>query len=310
MDRTKITGQRRQNRLNPPASGKIPRKRAGTGLAIVLCVLIAAGAKGNEKSGQSRLCRGYYHSEHAARQQLDKFGRSYSGLEGWKKRAGGIREGILRGAGLSPPPGRCDLKAIVRGRRKHDGYTVENAAFESLPGFFVTGNLYRPAPEADPQRRAAILCPHGHFDTPDGGGRFRPDMQKRCATLARMGAVVFSYDMVGWGESRQYPHKGDKTLALQLWNGIRAVDFLVSLKEVDPGRIGVTGASGGGTQTFLLTAVDDRIAVSVPVVMVAAHFFGGCTCESGMPIHKSDRHSKCDFTAALTHSGRGPSFRH
>ncbi|MHC4574005.1 MAG: alpha/beta hydrolase family protein [Planctomycetota bacterium] len=240
----------------------------------------------NEKKPQ--LCRGHYHSEEAAKEQLARFGKSYSNLGEWKARARRIREGILRGAELQPLPGASALNPIVHSKREYKGYTVENAAFESLPGFFVTGNLYRPRGQKGPC--AAILCPHGHFSEPNGGGRFRDDMQKRCATLARTGAVVFSYDMVGWGESNQVTHKNPNVLTLQLLNSIRAVDFLVSLKDVDPRGIGVTGASGGGTQTFLLTAVDDRVAVSAPVVMVSAHFFGGCRCESGMPIHKSDSH--------------------
>lgn len=237
---------------------------------------------------EPELCQGDYHSEEAAKLQLDDFSRKYSNLNEWKLRAKGIREGLLLGAGLLPPPKKCDLNPIIHSKRIYDGYTVENVAFESLPGFFVTGNLYRPVEGISPF--AGILCPHGHFKNPNGEGRFRPDHQIRCATLARIGAVVLSYDMVGWGDSTQTTHDHPQVLALQLWSSIRAVDFLFSLDDVDPKRIGITGASGGGTQTFLLTAVDDRVAALVPVVMVSAHFFGGCDCESGMPIHKSRHH--------------------
>ena len=238
-----------------------------------------------------QLCQGWYQSEEAAREQLKRFSQTYNSLREWELRGDNIRRQILRGAELWPLPEKCPLNPIIHSKRTHNGYTVENVAFECWPGVFVTGNLYRPVSE-EPSY-AAILSPHGHFsdsEDPNESGRFRSDMQKRCATLARMGAVVFAYDMVGWGESTQSDHHHSKAIKKQLWSGIRAIDFLLSLPEVDPSRIGITGASGGGTQTFLLAAVDDRIRASVPTVMVSAHFFGGCVCESGMPIHKSAHH--------------------
>jgi dienelactone hydrolase len=165
-----------------------------------------------------------------------------------------------------------------------DGYVVENIAIESFPGFWITGNLYTPLEPKE--RNPAVLCPHGH----EADKRFTADVQIRSAALARMGAIVFAYDMVGFGKSHQITHRMPIALVLQTFNSRRVLEYLLSRSDVDPERIGMTGGSGGGTQTFMLTALDKRITVSAPVVQVSAHFFGGCVCESGMPVHKSDHH--------------------
>ena len=244
-----------------------------------------------KKSRTVELRQGHFHTEEAAQAELEQFQQTWSDLRSWKKRAKRIRKGILKGAGLSPMPKKQTQRVILHGKRSHEGYSVENVAFESLPGVFVTGALYRPLDQQGPF--AGILSTHGHWSEPDDYGRYRTDAQSRCASLARMGAVVLAIDMVGYGESEEigFVHKHPETLKLQLWNAIRSIDFLLSLPEIDPGRIGVTGASGGATQAFLLTAVDKRIAVSVPAVQVSAHFFGGCIGESGMPIHQSKKHT-------------------
>jgi len=207
------------------------------------------------KKSEVKLRQDKFLTEEQGKQELISFSRTYSTKTEWETRANNIREQILVGAELCPLPKKTSLKPIVRSKRAHDGYTVENVAFESMPGFFVTGNLYRPTTKQ--ASYAAILCPDGHFfpDSVSGGGRFRKDMQIRCAAFAKMGAIVFAYDMVGWGESTQFenykfPQSHDslrKEVKYQLWNSIRTVDFLLSIPGVDPKRIGVTGASGGGT---------------------------------------------------------------
>lgn len=266
-------------------------------------VQAAAPAPSNAEE-KSLLCVGNYQTEEQAKQQLARFAQTYSNASEWQQRAQRIREGILQGAELAPLPKKCPLNPIVHSKREYQGYSVENVAFECLPGVFVTGSLYRPTKGTGPF--PAILCPHGHWSKPEDYGRFRPDMQKRCATFARMGAVVFAYDMVGYGDwaNAGWEHTCSKVFKLQLWDSIRAVDYLTSRPDVDPKRIAVTGASGGGTQSFMLAAVDDRIAVSVPVVMVSAHFFGGCVCESGMPVHKSKTHETSNVEIAAVAAPR------
>src|SRR5262249_15112385 len=128
----------------------------------------------------------------------------------------------------------------------------------------------------------------GGESDPERGRYF---MQAIPVTLARMGFVVFQYDMVGVGDSAAIPHASgfadvegelrlQSAMGLQTWNSIRSLDFLLALPDVDPKRVGMTGASGGGTQTFMLGAPDDRLAVSFPAVMVSTGMQGGCVCEN------------------------------
>ncbi len=240
--------------------------------------------------------------------------------EAWAERSEPLRRQTLVANGLWPMPTKTPANAVVHGRIDRGDYTVEKVYFESFPGHFVTGSLYRP--KGNGSKRPGVLCPHGHWlegrfydcgpkdirqKLIEGRERFevsgRYPTQARCVQLARMGCVVFHYDMIGYADSVQLGHwsgvrdamntpenwgyfspqaelRLQCTMGLQTYNSVRALDWLCSLPDVDPDRIGVTGASGGGTQTFLLSAIDRRVSVSFPAVMISTAMQGGCSCEN------------------------------
>ncbi len=249
--------------------------------SILLFLLLISTTAFSQK-GSDMLCVGRHWTPDEANLQMKEFAAQWNDRASWETRAEKI--GSLMREGMQwdkMPVITADFNPIIHSTREMDGYIVENIAIESFPGFYITGNLYRPTESKGKQ--AAILSPHGHLEDK----RLLEDVQIRCAVFARMGAVVFAYDMIGRGESKQVTHTIPIALVLQTYNSKRVLDYLLSRPDVDTARVGMTGGSGGATQTFMLTAIDDRITASAPVVQVSAHFFGGCVCESGMPVHKS-----------------------
>ena len=243
----------------------------------------------------------------------------------WDKRADYVRRQILVSQGLWPMPTKAPLNTVIHGKVERPDYTVEKVYFESAPGFYVTGNLYKPRNIKG--KAPGVLFAHGHWKdarlsiaAPEavlkeisiGAERFEKGgqsiFQAMCVQLARMGCVVWQWDMLSDSDAIQIPREVVHSFAkqrpemnttsnwglyspqaesnlqsimgLQTWNAVRSLDFLLSLPEVDPSRTAITGASGGGTQTMLLSAIDDRMKLSFPVVMVSTAMQGGCTCEN------------------------------
>lgn len=168
--------------------------------------------------------------------------------------------------------------------RKFDGYTVQNFRLKTVNGHTVCGSIYSPITKG---KHPLIICPNGHF----ANGRYGEVQQLRLGTLARMGAICVDYDLWGWGQSAdevgKEAHQTAEAHIMQAINGIRILDWMICRKDVDTKRIGVNGGSGGGTQTVLLTVLDDRYTACNPVVSMSSWFDGGCPCESGMPIQLS-----------------------
>ncbi len=202
------------------------------------------------------------------------------GPENLAERRRYVREAILRGIGGLPD--RTPLNARITGVLEREDHRIEKIIFESQPGFYVTANLYLPRTGRPPY--PAVLYPLGH----EPGAKAYPVWQQMLVTLARRGYVALAWDTLGQGERIQLwdddlqaskvggsttEHTmqgiqcllvGDSLARYTIWDGVRALDYLLSRPEVDPQRVAVTGNSGGGTHTAYLAALDDRLQVAAP----------------------------------------------
>lgn len=210
-----------------------------------------------------------------------------------------LRADLLDMLGLKPLPERTPLKATVTGKVEQPGYTIEKLHFQSLPGLYVTANLYLPSPARE--RYPTILYQVGHYNQHRrDGNKAAPDCLQQGAWFAMHGYAALMMDTIELseiaglhrgllGEKRWWWHSlGYTPAGVETWNAIRALDYLVTRPEVDATRLGATGISGGGIGTFWIAAVDDRIKVAVPVSGIGdATFYAG---EDGI-----SRHCDCFF---------------
>lgn len=206
----------------------------------------------------------------------------YSNKTEWEARRDTLRKEVRERLGIDKLLPLCSKEKPEYSKiRKFDGYTVQNFRLKTANGHTVCGSIYAPMSKG---KHPLIICPNGHFSN----GRYGKVQQLRLGTLARMGAICVDYDLWGWGESADEvgskAHQTPEAHVMQALNGIRILDWMIQRKDVDTKRIGVNGGSGGGTQTVLLTVLDDRFTAANPVVSVSSWFDGGCPCESGMPI--------------------------
>ncbi|MDI3321141.1 alpha/beta hydrolase family protein [Pinibacter soli] len=259
------------------------RENVDATLANILTPFDMKVNKENDSTYKLKEYEYYRWSVEDGQKKLNELAALYNDKETWEKRKAILKQQMLEALEISPLPAKPASKTILANKRTLGDYTIENFAIEMLPGVYVAGSIYKPAKIKG--KIPVVLCPDGHWQA----CRYRPDCQYRCATLARLGTIAVSYDLFAWGESMlQFPYEDHrKSLAqtIQVLNTIRILDYILTLPEADTSRVAISGGSGGGSLTVLMTALDDRIKLSAPVVSLSCYMYGGCPCESGMPIH-------------------------
>jgi dienelactone hydrolase len=249
-------------------------------LAVVVSLELLGRASGQEGANQvpagppgETMIRAYL--ARLAAEAETRFPDDLRTASDWERLRPSYRDEYLYMLGLSPAPERTPLHARVTGTVGGDGFLVENLHYQSVPGLYVTANLYRPQRVRDGERLPAVLYVCGHSGMGRDGNKTA--FQSHGIWLARNGFVALVVDTLQLGEIAGVHHgtyregrwwwqsRGYTPAGVECWNGVRGLDYLVSRPDVDPDRLAVTGISGGGAATFWVAAADDRVKVAVPV---------------------------------------------
>jgi hypothetical protein len=213
------------------------------------------------------------------RQETDKIEAGFlagmKSAEDWNQARARLRQEYFDMLGLWPLPEKTPLRATVKRTLERGDYVVDMLHYQSRPGLYVTGNLYRPARTPSGQKLPAILYVCGHSPRPRNGNKTA--YQSHGIWFARHGYVCLTLDTLEMGEITCTHHgtyrdgrwwwlsRGYTPAGVECWNGVRGIDYLAGRPDVDPERIGVTGISGGGAATTWISAADERVKATVPV---------------------------------------------
>lgn len=262
--------------LSPSLRTDLLRKFALSGMLLVLCSAVPhTGATPLPTNTPALAQLSHYFESQTAQLRHDCL--DLADLADWKSRREQYRQQLFEMLSLNPLPERTDLKATVTGKVEHEAFTVENLHFQSMPGLYVTANLYLPKNLSQPA--PTILYVSGHGPVISNGVSYgnKVAYQHHGAWFARNGYICLILDTLQLGEIQGLHHgtyrenlwwwnsRGYTPAGVEAWNSIRALDYLQTRPEVDPKRFGVTGRSGGGAYSWWVSALDERIKVAAPV---------------------------------------------
>lgn len=263
-------------------------------LIVLLIVLLQAQAvpaaeKDSQPSEGDRLVKEYFASETAKLSEA-AFAEIET-LEDWTEQREKYRREMNEMFGLDPMPAKTDLNAVITGELQSEEFTVEKLHFQSMPGLYVTANLYRPKNVTEPLPAILYVCGHGRVKVDGISYGNKATYQHHGSWFARNGYVCMIVDTIQLGEIEGMHHgtyrygkwwwnnRGYTPAGVEAWNAIRAIDYLQSRDDVDGERIGVTGRSGGGASSWWAAALDERVKVAVPVAGITTlynHIVDGC----------------------------------